>query len=129
METEKDDEETKMYSKELIQLYLEKKNYEQHKQVAADLQISKGYMSDLWREKVQLTDEQGIFMAIECGIDPAEVLLKLAQARAKTTQAKNIWGTAVKNYCAGAKAASCAGLAVLAALLAPTHLFALCILC
>ena len=122
-------EEKKMYSKELIQVYLEKKNYTQHKQVAADLQISKGYMSDLWREKVQMTDEQGIFMAIECGLDPAEVLLKLAQARAKTPQEQSIWASAVKRYCVGAEAAACAGLAVLAAITPTLNDFALYILC
>jgi transcriptional regulator with XRE-family HTH domain len=105
-----------MYSKELIQLYLEKKNYTQHKQLAADMEISKGYMSDLWREKVQLTDEQGVFIAIACEIDPAEVLLKLAEARAKTPQTKTAWSEAVKRFCAGREAASCAGFGVLAAL-------------
>jgi transcriptional regulator with XRE-family HTH domain len=115
-----------MYSKELIELYLKTKNYTQHKQLASDMEISKGYMSDLWREKVQLTDEQGVFIAIECGIDPAEVLLKLAEARAKTPQTKTAWAEAVKRFCAGREAASCAGLSAIAALSMAKLNFALC---
>lgn len=115
-----------MYSKELIELYMSKKNYTQQKQVAADMKISKTYLSDIWTEKVQLTDDMGIFIAIECELDPAEVLLKLAAARAKTPQTKNAWAEAVKRYCTGSEAASCAGLGLFAAM-AWTHVnFALC---
>ena len=99
-----------MYSKELIELYMKRKNYAQQKQMAADLQISKSYMNQLWLEQVQLTDELGIFIAIECDIEPAEAVLKLAEARAKTPQTKTAWSEAVKRYCAGAEAAVCAGL-------------------
>jgi len=105
-----------MYSKELIQLYLEKKNYTQHKQIAADLEISKGYMSDLWREKVQLTDKQGIYLAIECGIDPAEVVTKLAEARAKTDAEKTVWAAVVKKYKASALPSAGAALGAIMAL-------------
>ena len=87
-----------MYSKELIQLYMNKKNYTQQKQVAAELEISKSYVNMLWTGQVQLTDKLGIFLAIECGIDPAEVVAKLAEARAKTVQEKTVWANVVKKY-------------------------------
>lgn len=118
-----------MYSKELLELYMSVKNYTQQKQVAADLKISKSYISQLWLGQVQLTDEMGIFIAIECELDPAEVVLKLAEARAKTPQTKNAWAEAVKRYCAGAEAAVCAGLGVFAALSMTSFNFALSILC
>ena len=119
-------ENKEMYSKELIELYMKVKNYTQQKQMAQDIKMSQSFLSDIYTGRREFTDETGIWIAIECGLDPKEVVLKLAEARAKTPAAKNVWAEAVKNYCAGAKAASCAGLAVLAALLAPTHLFALC---
>ena len=122
-------ESKEMYSKELIETYLKLKNYSQQKQMAQDINMSQSFLSDIYNGRREFTDETGIWIAIECGLDPKEVVLKLAEARAKTPAAKNVWAEAVKNYCAGAKAASCAGLAVMAALLAPTHLFALCILC
>lgn len=115
-----------MYSKELIELYMKQKNYSQQKQVAADLKISKSYVNMLWLGQVQLTDELGIYLAIECGLDPTETVLKLAAARAKTPQAKNVWIDAVKRYCTGAEAAACAGLTLLAACFTPTYNFALC---
>lgn len=118
-----------MYSRELIELYMKQKNYTQQKQVAADLKISKTYISQIWNDEHQLTDDMGIFLAIELEIDAAEVLLKLAEARAKNPQTKNVWAAAVKRYCTGAEAAACAGLTLLAACFTPTYNFALCILC
>lgn len=118
-----------MYSKELIETYMKFKNYSQHKQMAADMKISTSYLSDIYNNKRQFTDESGIWIAIECELDPGEVLIKLAEARAKSPETRSVWAEAVKRYCVGNEAAACAGLAVLAALFAPTHLFALCILC
>lgn len=57
-------EENKMHSKELIELYMKRKNYTQQKQVAADLQISRSYVNMLWLGQVHLTDELGIFIAL-----------------------------------------------------------------
>ena len=71
-----------MHSKELIELYMKRKNYTQQKQVAADLQISRSYVNMLWLGQVHLTDELGIFIAIESELDPTETVLKLAADRA-----------------------------------------------
>ena len=115
METYTDSGITDMYSKQLIDLYMSVKNYTQQKQMAADIKMSQSFLSDIYNGRREFTDETGIYIAIECGLDPAEVVLKLAAARAKTPQAKNVWMDAVKRYCTGSEAAACAGLMLLAA--------------
>lgn len=105
-----------MYSKELIELYMKTKNYTQQKQVAAELRISKSYVNMLWTGQVQMTDKLGIFVAIECELDPAEVVAKLAEARAKTTQEKSVWADVVKKYRASAITSTGAALCVLLSL-------------
>lgn len=112
-----------MYSKELIEMYMTRKNYAQQKQMAADLRISSSYLSDINNGRREFTDETAIYIALECGLDPQEVVMKLAEARAKTPEAKNVWAQVLKRYCAGAEAAVCAGLL---ALCHPIYDFALC---
>lgn len=79
-----------MYSKELIKLYMTRKNYSQQKQMAADLKISSSYLSDISNSRREFTDETGIYIAIECELDPKEVVMRLAEARAKSPEAKNV---------------------------------------
>lgn len=105
-----------MYSKELIELYMKQKNYTQQKQVAAELEISKSYVNMLWTGQVELTDKLGIFLAIECGVDPAEVVAKLAEARAKTEQEKTVWADVVKKYKASTLSSAGAALCMIALL-------------
>lgn len=112
-----------MYSKELINTYMRVKNYTQQKQMASDMNISASYLSDIYRGKRNFTEESGIWIAMECNLNPEEVLMKLAEERAKTPKAKNIWTQVLKRYCAGAEAAVCAGLLALAY---PGSDFALC---
>ena len=118
-----------MYSKELIERYMSAKNYTQQKQMAADMKISPSYLSDIYRGKRNFTEESALYIAIECELDPREVIMKLAEDRAKTPEAKSVWASVLKEYCAGAKAASCAGLGLFAAMAWTQLNFALCILC
>lgn len=115
-----------MYSKELIETYMSVKNYTQQKQMAADMKISPSYLSDIYRGRRDFTDESGIWIAIECGLDPEETVLKLATSRAKTPEAKNVWSQVLKRYCTGAEAAACAGLVAFAACFDSAFNFALC---
>ena len=87
-----------MYSKELINTYMKQKNYSQQKQVAAELELSTSYINQVWNGRLELTDITGILIANECGFDPAEVVAKLAEARAKTAQEKTVWANVVKKY-------------------------------
>lgn len=107
-----------MYSKELIELYMSRKNYSQQKQMAADLKISSSYLSDINNGRREFTDTTGIYIAIECELDPAEVVAKLAEARAKTTEEKTVWANVIKKY--RASAVTSAGAALCALLSLPT---------
>jgi transcriptional regulator with XRE-family HTH domain len=117
-----------MYSKELIEMYLKLKNYSQQKQMAQDINMSQSFLSDIYNGRREFTDETAIYIAIECGLDPQEVVMKLAAARARTPQAKSVWAQVLKTYCAGDRAASCAGLSAIAALSMAHFNFALCLL-
>lgn len=118
-----------MYSKTLLDQLMKTRNYEQYKQAAAELEFTTGYIAMINRGQKEFSDETGIYIANECGLDPQEVVLKLAEARAKTPRARSVWAEAVKSYCSGAKAASWAGLGLFAALATTQFKFALCILC
>ena len=107
-----------MYSKELIELYMSRKNYSQQKQMAADLKISSSYLSDINNGRREFTDTTGIYIAIECELDPAEVVAKLAEARAKTTEEKSVWANVIKKY--KASAVTRAGASLCALLSLPT---------
>ena len=115
-----------MYSKQLIDMYMSAKNYTQKKQMAADIKMSQSYLSDIYNGRREFTDETGIWIAIECGLDPEETVLKLAASRAKTPEAKNVWSRALKRYCTGVEAAACAGLLGFAACFDTAFNFALC---
>ncbi len=118
-----------MYSKTLIAELMSVKNYAQYKQVAAELGFSTAYIARVNTGKEEFTEETALYIAVECGMDTQEVIMKLAEARAKTPQAKSVWSQVLKRYCAGREAASCAGLSAIAALSMAKFNFALCILC
>lgn len=102
------------------------KNYDQYKQMAADLKLSQSHLAEINMGKKEFVDETAIWIAIECGLDPQEVVMNLAAARARTPQAKSVWAQVLKTYCAGDRAASCAGLSAIAALSMSHFNFALC---
>ena len=115
-----------MYSKHLLDELMKVRKYEKYKQAAVELGFTTGYIAIINQGQKEFTEETGIYIALECGLDPQEVVMKLAEARAKTPEAKNVWAQVLKRYCAGAEAAVCAGLLVL---FHPLYDFALCILC
>ena len=115
-----------MYSKKLLNEYLKTKKFTQYKQAAAELGFSTAYIAKVNTGKEEFTEETAIYIAKECGLDPQEVVMRIAEARAKTPETKGIWRQVLKRYCAGAEAAVCAGLL---ALFYPGFDFALCILC
>ena len=112
-----------MYSKTLIAELMRVKNYTQYKQAAAELGFSTAYVARVNTGKEEFTEETALYIAMECGLDTKEVVMRIAEARAKTPQAKSVWAQVLKRYCAGAEAAVCAGLL---ALFYPGFDFALC---
>ncbi|WP_096779126.1 DUF3693 domain-containing protein [Zobellella denitrificans] len=85
-----------MYSKELIDKLMYKKNYTQYKQAAEELGFSKQHISTINSGKAEITDETAIYIAKECDLDVKEVLLKLAEARAKTKETKEAWSAIIQ---------------------------------
>ena len=115
-----------MYSKTLLDEYLKAKKFTQYKQAATELGFSVAYIAKVNTGREEFTEKTALYIAKECGMDTQEVLIKLAEARAKTPETKGIWRQVLKRYCAGAEAAVCAGLL---ALFHPSLDFALGILC
>lgn len=101
-----------MNSKDLIELYMKTKNYSQQKQMAADLGIGKSYMSEIYMGRKEFTDKTAIYIALECDLDPEEVLINLAAARAHTETEKNVWKNLAKKYSAELRGALGAALLV-----------------
>lgn len=102
-----------MYSKTLIDRYMSAKKYSQYKQVAADLGFTTAYIASINNGHKEFTEETAVYIAHEVGLDPQEVLLKLAQARAKTETTKKTWGDVIKKYANSLQAAPLLVLALL----------------
>ena len=115
-----------MYSKTLLDEFLKVKKFTQYKQAAAELGFSTAYIAKINTGREEFTEETAIYIAVECELDPKEVIMKLAEARAKTPQAKSVWASVLKEYCTGAEAAACAGLALIMASFPKVLNFALC---
>lgn len=103
-----------MYSKTLLDEYLKAKNLTQYKQAAAELGFSTAYIAKINTGKEEFTEETAAYIAIECGMDVQEVLIRLAEARAKTPTVKNVWANMAKKYSAGLQGALGAALLTVA---------------
>ncbi|MFG0832211.1 DUF3693 domain-containing protein [Aeromonas bivalvium] len=89
-----------MDSKTLIQAYMRAKNLTQLKQVAEALHLSTSYITDINQGNRQFADETAVSIAKEIGLDPAEVMISLNAAKAKTPEMKAAWYDVLKKYCA-----------------------------
>lgn len=102
-----------MDSKTLIAAYMRHKNFTKLREVAADLNFTTAYISDLNNGKAQVTDELAIKLATEIGIDPYEVMISLHAVRAKSPEVKAVWYSALKKYLASTGTALALGLMML----------------
>lgn len=89
-----------MDSKTLLAAYMRYKNFTKLREVAAELNFTTAYISDLNTGKAQMTDELAIRLATEIGIDPYEVMISLHAVRAKSPEVKAVWYAALKKYLA-----------------------------
>ena len=73
---------------------------------AAELipQLNKQNLSAIRKGERHLTEEQAIWLAEQCQIEPALVLVELAEECAKSDSAKTIWHNLAKKMKATAKA-------------------------
>ncbi|PSJ47840.1 transcriptional regulator [Zobellella endophytica] len=98
-----------MYSKTLINELMKAKKYNLQKQVAAELGLSRPYISEIYSGQREFTDETATYIAKEVGLDPSEVLLELARARAKSDTTKAVWDKLLKEHRNSLHAASVLG--------------------
>ncbi len=101
-----------MNSKALIQAYMRAKNITQVKQAAISLNLSNSYINDIHKGHREFADETAVYIAKEIGLDPAEVVISINAAKAKTPEMKETWYEALKKYCASTGTALALGLMV-----------------
>jgi plasmid maintenance system antidote protein VapI len=58
--------------------------------------MNKGNLSSVKTGRRNLTEEQALFIAHECGLSPEWVLVQLAEETAKSEEAKDIWHNLAK---------------------------------
>lgn len=86
-----------MFSYELVQ------EYKKAKALRTDLEASthiaglnSGNMSQIKSGKRHLTEEQALFIAQECNLNPEWVLVHLAEEVSKSEEAKEVWSNLAK---------------------------------
>lgn len=102
-----------MYSKTLIQAYMTAKKYTQYKQMAADLGFTSGYFAEINQGRKEFTEETAAYIAEQAGLDPSEVLLELAKARAKSETTKSVWERLIREHRNTVQAAAVLGFGLL----------------
>ena len=102
-----------MYSKALIAAYMKAKNYIQYKQVAADLGFTTAYIAEINQGRKEFTEETAVYIAEQSGLDTNEVLIRLAQAKAKSETTKSAWERLLKRYGSSLQAVSVLGIGLL----------------
>lgn len=87
-----------MYAYELIKTYMRCKNYIQDKQAAADLGVSGAMITQIKKGIRNMPEKSAIYIAIECNLDIAEVLIKLQEEKATDVTEKAAWSAILKKY-------------------------------
>ena len=86
-----------MFSYELIQELKKKRGIEKDIEVAELLPaMNKGNLSSIKSGRRHLTEEQALFIAHECNINPEWVLVHLAEEVSKYEEAKQVWNNLAK---------------------------------
>ena len=90
-----------MYAYELIKTYMRTKNYIQDKQAAADLEISAALIAQIKKGIRTMPEKSAIYIASECNLDMAEVLIKLQEEKATDAIEKAAWNAILKKWLRG----------------------------
>jgi len=115
-----------MYSFELIQTYMNVKNYTKAKQAAIDLGYSEAFISKVKDGKKNISENTAIYIAERCGMNVDETLIKLQIEKAKTDSEKSAWLTMLEKFKHGIKSTNTITYIGLLALTPSLHDFALC---
>lgn len=90
-----------MYAYELIKTYMRVKNYVQDKQAAADLGVKPPMITQIKKGEKSLYEKSAIYIATECNLDLAEVLIKLQEEKATDATEKAAWSSILKKWFCG----------------------------
>lgn len=99
------------YSAELIETLKKIKGFTKDIEVAEVLPKStKGNVSDIKSGKRHLTNEQALWIAEQCELDPTWVLVNLAEEKAHNDKERAVWSTIAKMIAKTVKASVIAAL-------------------
>lgn len=90
-----------MYAYELIKTYMKCKNYIQDKQAAADLGVSGAMIAQIKKGVRNMPEKSAIYIATECNLDLAEVLIRLQEEKATDVTEKAAWSSILKKWFCG----------------------------
>lgn len=86
-----------MFSYELVQEFKKAKGLKTDLDAAELIAgLNSGNMSSIKNGRRHLTEEQALFMASECGLNPQWVLVQLAEETSKSEKAKEAWSKLAK---------------------------------
>lgn len=86
-----------MFSYELVQEFKKAKGITKDLEAAELIAgLNSGNMSSIKTGRRKLTEEQALFIANECGLNPQWVLVNLAEETAKSEEAKKAWSNLAK---------------------------------
>ena len=95
-----------MFSYELVQELKKAKGLKTDLEASGIIDgLNSGNMSQIKSGKRHLTEEQALFIAHECGLNPEWVLVHLAEEKSKSEEAKDIWCNLAKKISRSATAA------------------------
>ena len=110
------------YSGQLIETLKEKMSFSKDAEVVQVLpNITKGSLSEIKSGKRHLTEEQALWIAQQCALDAAHVLVELAAERSKSSTAQAVWSELAKKLKAAASAAVVVAILVFSAVSAANH--------
>lgn len=95
------------YSYELIEIFKNKKGLTKNRDVITLIDgMNEGNLSNIKAGKRHLTQEQGLFIAEQCGLDIGEVLVKLDMERSNSTIVKEALSNLLKRIATAVAAIS-----------------------
>lgn len=104
------------FSENLIDLFKEKKGLETDKDAGEAIpKMGKQNLYAVRKGKIHLTEEQALWIAEQCALDAAQVLVELAAEKSKTDTAKAVWSSLAKKLKAAASAAIVAAILMVSA--------------
>jgi hypothetical protein len=95
------------YSYELIEIFKTKKGLTKNRDAISLIDgMNEGNLSNIKAGKRHLTQEQGLFIAEQCGLDIGEVLVKLDMERSNSTVVKEALSNLLKRIATAVAAIS-----------------------